>query len=91
MNAIETLYSKLSLAGEYLSMLLLRLLLAWEFGSAGLRKLDGANWFDQIVDQFPFPFNMLPTDISWFLATWSEVLGAIGKLSLDHAYKTLRG
>ncbi len=77
MNAIDNLYARLSVIGDYLSMLLLRLFIAWEFGEAGLNKLSGSNWFDNIVDDFPFPFNMIPTNISWFMATWAEVLGAI--------------
>ena len=77
MNAIDNLYARLSVIGDYLSMLLLRLFIAWEFGGAGLNKLNGSNWFDNIVNDFPFPFNVIPTSISWFLATWAEVLGAI--------------
>ena len=77
MNAIDTLYLRLSVIGDYLSMLLLRLFIAWEFGQAGLGKLGKENWFDNIVNDFPFPFNVIPTNISWFMATWAEVLGAI--------------
>ena len=77
MNAIDNLYAKLSVIGDFVSMLLLRLFIAWEFWGAGQMKLNGSNWFDNIVDNFPFPFNVIPTNISWFLATWSEVLGAI--------------
>ena len=78
MNAINNIYIKLSAIGGFFSMLLLRLFLAWEFWRAGQQKLNGRNWFDNIVDDFPFPFNAIPTDISWFLATWTEVIGAIG-------------
>ena len=77
MNAIDTLYLRLSVIGGFLSMLLLRLIIAWEFGRAGVGKLGKENWFDNIVNDFPFPFNMIPTSISWFLATWAEVIGAI--------------
>ena len=77
MNVIDNLYARLSVIGDFLSMLLLRLFIAWEFGQAGLGKLNGSNWFDNIVNDFPFPFNVIPTNISWFLATWAEVLGAI--------------
>lgn len=78
MNAIDNIYSKLSTFGSFFSMLLIRLFIAYEFWGAGQQKLSGRNWFDNIVDDFPFPFNLMPTDISWFLATWTEVLGAIG-------------
>ena len=77
MNAIDNIYSKLSDFGGFFSMLLLRLFIAWEFWGAGQKKLNGRNWFEHIVDDFPFPFNVIPTNISWFIATWAEVLGAI--------------
>lgn len=77
MNAIDNIYSKLSTFGDFFSMLLLRLFIAWEFWGAGQSKLNGRNWFENIVNDFPFPFNVIPTDISWFIATWTEILGAI--------------
>lgn len=55
--------------------LFLRLLLAWEFGEAGYQKLIGENWFADLT--FPFPFNLLPPDISWGMATFFELAGAI--------------
>lgn len=57
-------------------LLFLRLILAWEFGSAGLKKLNGENWFGHISDQFPFPVSLIPVDVNWFLATWGELVGA---------------
>lgn len=63
--------------GEFLPQLGLRLLLAWEFWESGVQKFQGENWFGQIKDAFPFPFNLLPVDISWFLSTWFELIGAI--------------
>ena len=81
MNAIVRLYSglttQLNCAGNYLGMLGIRLLLAWEFWEAGVMKYTGENWFINIQEDFPFPFSVIPVDISWFLATWSELLGAI--------------
>ena len=65
-------------AGAWLALLPIRLLLAWEFGNAGLMKLNGKNWFGNVQDNFPFPFNVIPVEISWFLATWAEILGAAG-------------
>ena len=62
---------------SWLPGLCLRLLLAWEFGEAGLEKLRGNNWFNDIADQFPFPFSVIPTEISWQMATWFEVGGAL--------------
>jgi putative oxidoreductase len=55
--------------------LLLRLILAWEFGKAGMEKLNGTNWFADIT--FPFPFNLLSPEISWTIATYFEIFGAI--------------
>ena len=73
----NALLNALNGAGDYLGLLVLRLLLAVEFGSSGLEKLHGENWFADIQEQFPFPFNLVPVSVSWFLATWFEVLGAI--------------
>lgn len=61
--------------GETFPPLLLRLILAVEFGASGLEKFHGTNWFQDIA--FPFPFNLLPADISWSIATYFEVIGAI--------------
>lgn len=63
-------------AGSWIGFLGLRLLLAWEFGVAGLEKLRGENWFADIQEAFPFPFDVVPVEISWFLATWTELIGA---------------
>jgi putative oxidoreductase len=64
--------------GEWLPQLGLRALLGWEFLESGLEKLRGENWFADVSDKFPFPFGLLPVDVSWWLATWTEILGAIG-------------
>lgn len=66
--------------GEWLGLLFLRLLLAWEFGEAGLEKYNGTNWFGEVADRFPYPFNVIPPEASWFLATWTEIIGAIALL-----------
>lgn len=63
-------------AGSWIGLLGIRLLLAWEFGVAGLEKLRGENWFADIQGNFPFPFSVVPVDISWLLATWTELVGA---------------
>ena len=64
--------------GAWIGLLPIRLLMAYEFGRAGMMKLNGKNWFANVQDNFPFPFNVIPVEISWFLATWVEILGAIG-------------
>jgi len=63
--------------GEFLPQLALRLFLAYEFWEAGIVKFSGENWFADIQDQFPFPFDIIPPDISWLMATWTELLGAV--------------
>jgi len=65
-------------AGDWVALLPIRLLLAFEYGKAGMMKLNGNNWFANVQDNFPFPFNVVPVEISWFLATWAEILGAAG-------------
>jgi len=63
--------------GSFAPGLLLRLVLAYEFMESGLEKLHGPNWFGDIQSQFPFPFSMIPVDVSWCMATWAEILGAV--------------
>ena len=63
-------------AGRWLAPLGLRLLLAWEFWESGVEKFNGDNWFADIQDRFPFPFDLLPVDLSWFISTWVELIGA---------------
>jgi putative oxidoreductase len=63
--------------GSWLPNLAIRMLLAYEFWTAGLQKLKGDNWFTDIYDKFPFPFNVVPAEISWQLATWTELIGPI--------------
>lgn len=71
------MFGKLDKAGEWVGLLGLRLLLAYEFWESGLEKLRGENWFAAIKDQFPFPFSLVPAEISWQIATWAELLGPI--------------
>lgn len=81
MHSIIHFYTALTIlldqAGSHIGMLGLRLLLAWEFRESGVTKYSGDNWFADIQGDFPFPLNLVPVDISWFLATWSELLGAV--------------
>lgn len=66
--------------GEWLPQLGLRAIIAYEFWEAGVEKYNGQNWFTDFRGEFPFPFNVLPADLSWFLATWTELLGSIAIL-----------
>jgi putative oxidoreductase len=74
----DSLINAIQPAGDWVALLPIRLLMAYEFGKAGFMKFDGTNWFGSIQDNFPFPFNVIPVEISWFLATWTEILGGIG-------------
>lgn len=80
---VITQYQKITSALDYLSQsipqLLLRWILAWEFGKAGWEKLHGTNWFADI--SFPFPFNMLPVEYTWQLATYVEIVGAVALIA----------
>lgn len=82
MDALNKLYGRLvgmlDSSSDWLALLPIRLLMAFEFGRAGLMKFNGNNWFANVQDNFPFPFNVVPVEISWFLATWTELLGAVG-------------
>ena len=69
-------YGSLDKLGEWLPQLGIRFLLAYEFWEAGVNKFNGKNWFGGIVNDFPFPFNVIPVDLSWLLATWTELVGA---------------
>ena len=55
--------------------LLIRLILGPVMIAAGWEKLSGDNWFSQSM--LPFPFSILPVELSWFLASWTEFLGGI--------------
>ena len=72
----DGIVAKLESAGDWVALLAIRLLMAYEFGNAGMMKFNGKNWFANVQDNFPFPFNVVPVEISWFLATWAEILGA---------------
>ena len=76
-TTIYGFYRGLSAIGMWFSLLGLRLLIAWEFWESGVEKLNGENWFTNISGDFPFPFSVLPVDASWFIATWTEIIGAL--------------
>lgn len=73
-NIYNWVITQLNCIGTWLPQLSLRLLLAWEFGESGFEKFHGTNWFADL--SFPFPFNILPPDISWGIATYVEIIGA---------------
>ena len=61
--------------GAWLPQLALRAIVGWEFFESGLVKLRGENWFASIQNDFPIPFDVVPVGISWFVATWTELIG----------------
>lgn len=63
--------------GSFLPGLCLRLILAYEYLDSGWAKYQGSNWFGDIQAQFPFPFNSIPVDVSWAIATWFELVGGL--------------
>jgi len=77
LRATRKLFGPLDHLGEFLPQLGLRFLLAYEFWESGVEKFHSENWFADIQERFPFPFDLVPVDISWFIATWSELLGAV--------------
>lgn len=70
--------SVLESIGTWFPQLVLRLILAWEFGEAGIAKYNGENWFANIT--FPFPFNLVSPEFSWGIATYFEIVGAAALL-----------
>lgn len=67
----------LNCIGDWIGLLFIRLIVGYEFLDSGLVKFNGENWFADIQDQFPFPFSVVPVDISWQISTWFEILGGI--------------
>jgi len=81
-NFYDGLTSRLRASGDYVWPLILRLIMAWEFWESGVTKLRGENWFADIPwsdwqKGFPFPFEQIPVNLNWFLATWGELVFAI--------------
>ena len=83
LHTTQHLYHRLFAAVKHLDgvvSLALRLILAPVLIAAGWVKLNGTNWFAARLDSFPFPFNVLPADFSWLLASWTEFAGGIALL-----------
>jgi putative oxidoreductase len=72
--------TRLNAAGTFLPQFFLRAILFWEFWEAGKMKHEGGadgNWFASIQDSFPFPFDVIDPNISWFMAMWGEMIFAV--------------
>jgi putative oxidoreductase len=76
-DAWQWLTARLHGAGDVIPRLVMRVVMGWEFFESGLEKLNGSNWFMSIQEQFPFPFDVVPATLSWQIATWFELIGAI--------------
>ncbi len=74
-NTSKKTISILDKSAPWLALLMLRILIGWEYLESGLEKFHGENWFTEIQHQFPYPFNVVPTAISWQMATWFELIG----------------
>jgi putative oxidoreductase len=77
LNAWENLVARLRGTGEVIPRFVLRLIMGFEFWQSGIEKYHGENWFADALDRFPFPFNVIPPGLSWGIATWFEIIGAI--------------
>jgi len=73
----ESLTGRLRGIGQLVPPLILRLIMGWEFWESGFEKYHGDNWFTDIQEKFPFPFNHIPADISWAMATYFEIGGSV--------------
>lgn len=74
---VGKLLGGIDLIGIWIGLLGLRLILGWEYFESGREKFLGENWFADIQDKFPYPFNLVPPEISWQMATWFELVGGI--------------
>lgn len=74
---LKNVFTHLNRLGTWSADLPLRLFLAWEFFESGLEKWNGQNWFADIQSAFPFPFNVLPADLSWQLSMWAELIAPL--------------
>lgn len=81
----DGLTARLRDVGDWVWPLALRLILFWEFWESGITKYRGSNWFGDIPwadwqKGFPHPFDWLPQDLNWVLATWGELVFAVALL-----------
>ncbi len=74
MSTLTRTLSTFDRLGAWSADLPLRLFLAWEFFESGWEKFNGSNWFADLQASFPFPFNLLPTELNWQLSMWAELL-----------------
>lgn len=76
-TAWDALTARLQAGADVVPPTVLRLIMGWEFWESGLEKLHGENWFADIQSKFPWPFDAVPVDLSWGIATWFELIGGV--------------
>lgn len=77
----DRLTDRLRAAGDWIAPLGLRLLLAYEFYSAGMMKadVDGTpGWFANKA--FPAPFDWFPAGMNWNMLLWTEIVAGLALL-----------
>ncbi|MEE4639558.1 MAG: DoxX family protein [Wenzhouxiangella sp.] len=78
----DALTRRLRASGDWVAPLGLRLLLAYEFWTAGYGKFttgtEAPRWFAS--QDFVFPFGLLSANVNWVMVTWGEMLAAIAVL-----------
>lgn len=77
MELYDNLVARLRTSGDWVWPFSLRLIMFWEFWESGTTKYRGKNWFTNIEDKFPFPFNQLGADLNWVVATWGELVFSV--------------
>lgn len=77
LNPLKTLFQQLDRLAAWGWDIPLRLFLAWEFFESGLEKWNGANWFEQIHANFPFPFNHFSAGFDWQVSMWAELIAPL--------------
>lgn len=87
-NLWHSIVAILEPAGDWVALLPIRLLMAYEFGKAGIGKFkasdtlwgDVPGWFEKSLQNFPFPINLFSAEFNWFMVTWLEILGGFALL-----------
>ncbi len=79
-SILQSIRNRLDGVGLWLAPLGLRLLLAYEFFSAGQQKFgaglgEAPGWFAN--QSFPFPFGILPADMNWLLVALGELVAGL--------------
>lgn len=88
---LATVRGQLDRLAPWLAPLGLRLLLAWEFFESGREKLHGQNWFADLQDTFPFPFDQLPasllvlTVVATYAVHWPMEWNSLADLAMGYA------